>query len=109
MTYMKKKDPNQFTTPHGSVNYPIFTYDDAPIKGVCASDAEYQNDEYPNPGIHEDHEGFYVYEGTGWAKVGEEEFELSAGTCFYAPAGVYHQIKKSKKCDKLRIFLFHFQ
>lgn len=23
MTYMKKKDPNQFTTPHGSVNYPI--------------------------------------------------------------------------------------
>ena len=88
MTYMKKKDPNQFTTPHGSVNYPIFTYDDAPIKGVCASDAEYLNDEYPNP---------------------EEEFELSAGTCFYAPAGVYHQIKKSKKCDKLRIFLFHFQ
>lgn len=109
MKFVRKKDPTLFTTPHGSINYPLFTYENAPIHGVCASDAEYLNDEYPNPGVHDDNEGFYVYEGTGFAKVGDSEFELSAGTCFFAPAGVYHQIKKSSTCSKLRIFLFHFQ
>lgn len=107
--YFKEVNQNLFTEPHGSRNYPVFTYQDAPIEGVCASDAEYFNEEYPAPGIHDDNEGFFVYEGYGFATVGKEEQRISAGTCFYAPAGVRHMIKKAPDCESLRIFLFHFK
>lgn len=109
MTYFKKVNTKVFTEPHGSINFPIFTYETAPIDGVCASDAVYMNNEYPPAGVHDDHEGFFVYSGEGYAKVGEEEQDICAGTCFYAPAGVKHQIKKNENCKELRIFLFHFK
>lgn len=109
MSYFKEVDPNIFTEPHGSKNFPIFTYDATPIKGVTAADAIYYNEEYPTPGVHDDIEGFFVYAGKGYAKVGAEEREIKEGCCFFAPAGVEHMIKKSPECEELRIFLFHFK
>jgi len=108
MSYFAAKDPSVFTEPHGSRNFPIFHAGNAPIAGVTASDAAYYNTTYPAPGVHEDHEGFYVYEGHGYAKVGDEEREIAAGSCFYAPAGVPHQVRRSEECDVLKVFLFHF-
>lgn len=109
MDYLAKVDPNKFTEPHGSVNYPIFTYDTAIIEGSCAALSVYLNNEYPTAGVHEDHEGFYVCSGTGMAKVGDKEYCLKEGCCFYAPAGVPHMIKKDKDCIQLKLFLFHFK
>ena len=108
MSYFARMNPAVYTEPHGSVKYPIFTAENAPVSGVSASAADYLKDEYPVPGVHEDKEGFYVYDGKGMAMVGDEESAISEVCCFYAPAGVKHQIKKDKDCGELKIFLFHF-
>lgn len=108
MSYFGTVDPNRYTEPHGSVNYSIFYDENTPIPGASASAAIYLNNEYPAPGVHEDNEGFFVYEGTGFARVGEQEQAIRPGCCFYAPAGTPHQIKKASDCVELKIFLFHF-
>lgn len=109
MSFFANIDTNLFFEPHGSINYPIFSYEKAPIHGASAAMGIYLNNEYPTPGLHEDHEGFYVYAGTGTAKVGDEECDIKEGCCFYAPAGVPHVIKKDSSCPELKIFLFHFK
>ena len=109
MSYFAVKDPSVFTEPHGSKNFPIFTEKNAPIAGVTASDAAYYNTAYPAPGVHEDNEGFYVYAGHGYARVGDEEQPIAEGSCFYAPAGVPHQVRRAEDCEAVRVFLFHFR
>ena len=42
------------------------------------------------------------------AQVGEEEAAISAGSFFYAPAGVPHAIKKDIEAPELEVILFHF-
>ncbi len=67
----------------------------------------YRQTEYLQGGVHEDQEGFFVLEGSGSARVGEEEFPLEPGTCFLAPAGVYHTIKRNSGCPYVKLFYFH--
>lgn len=80
---------------HGAVN--------GFIMGISIYDAE----EYGTPGVHEDQEGFYILEGKGKAKVGEEEFDISSGTAFVAPAGVKHIMKKDKDSGPLKVLWTH--
>lgn len=63
--------------------------------------------EYPTPHIHEDQEGFLVLEGTGWAKVGDQEFLLKPDVAFIVPAGVEHTIKREKEAESVKVFWFH--
>ena len=76
-------------------------------KGFCIGIAHYNNDEYLEPGVHDDQEGFCVLEGTGMAKVGDEEFEVRPGTSFIAQAGVPHVIKKDPRSGPVKILYAH--
>ncbi|MBC3888027.1 cupin domain-containing protein [Acetobacterium paludosum] len=62
---------------------------------------------YPNSQAHADQEGFLVLEGTGWAKVGDQEFKLEPETSFIVPAGVQHALKRDENSVSLKVFWFH--
>ncbi len=108
MKYFSKADKHAPKDVPGATNYPIFPDGSAPCRGCNASVNFYHCGEYPAPGVHDDNEGFYVVHGSGMAKVGEEETAISAGSFFYAPAGVPHAIKKDARSSGLEVILFHF-
>lgn len=92
---------------NGVIGYRMLTEDQGCIKG-CRSGINYiYNEEYLTPGVHEDQEGFLVMEGTGVAKVGEEEFKLEPDMCFIAAKGVAHCMKKDPEVKFLKVFWFH--
>ncbi len=91
----------------GAVSWQLFTPDTSPIPGFYAMVNEFSNEEYLTPGIHADHEGFYVVEGFGTIRIGEVEYQIEAGTTMIVPAGTKHAIKRIGK-DTLKIFLYHF-
>ncbi len=101
-------DEDKYQVNHGAKFYTMFDAKNTPIELSSASLGVYPITSYPTPGIHDDHEGFYVVEGSGKAIVGEEEFDLAPGIAFYAPAGLPHAIKKDEHSVDLKIFLFHF-
>lgn len=92
MKYFSKADKNKPKIVPGATNYSIFCQTTAPCSGCNASVNFYHCEEYPTPGVHSDNEGFYVIQGKGMARVGEEEAAICAGSFFYAPAGVPHAI-----------------
>lgn len=106
--YFSKPDRSVTRTPPGARNYPIFLDEDCPVAGCNASLGIYYCTEYPEPGVHEDNEGFYVASGHGMAVVGEQEQAIGAGSFFYAPAGVPHAIKKDPDSPDMEVVLFHF-
>lgn len=66
------------------------------------------SEDYPaEPGVHDDHEGFFVLDGCGRMLLDGVEYELSPGTAMVAPAGVKHAIRKTGVED-MRVFIFHF-
>lgn len=91
----------------GAVSWQLITSDTSPIPGFCAMVNEFSNEEYLTPGIHADHEGFYVVKGYGSILIGEMEFQIKAGTAMIVPAGTKHAIKRIGK-ETLKIFLYHF-
>lgn len=108
MKYFSKVDRNAPKEAPGATNYPIFPDGTAPCKGCNASLNVYYCEEYPQPGVHDDNEGFYVVSGSGMAKIGDEESPISAGSFFYAPVGVPHAIKKDPGTPDMEVILFHF-
>ena len=108
MKYFKDSLNAGIAEPHEVVIVPVFTKENTPIPGATVAIGEYNNTEYTAPGVHDDHEGFYVYAGHGFARVGEEESKISLGSCFYAPAGVPHQVKRATDSEIMKVFLFHF-
>lgn len=78
------------------------------MAGVSTGMSIYFTETYSTPGIHEDHEGFFVVEGDGWVKMGEDEFSVSSGTSFLVPAGTAHAICKKTGGVDVKIFWFHF-
>lgn len=76
-------------------------------KGFCLGIAYYDKEEYLDPGVHEDQEGFYVLEGTGTARVGDEEFTVRPGTAFIAQKGVPHVVKKAPGSVPVKILWSH--
>lgn len=63
--------------------------------------------DYQQPGNHKDQEGFFVLDGKGSVKIGEEYIELYPGISFIVPAGVNHSIKSSSAEIGVRVFWFH--
>jgi len=91
----------------GHISYPMLNESHGCLRGFSSGITYYTETEYPAPGIHEDQEGFVVMEGTGWAKVGEEEHRLEPDVCFVAPAGVAHTIKRDPASDHVKVCWFH--
>lgn len=85
----------------------VIDADNGATKGFCMGVAHYNNGEYLAPGVHEDQEGFYVLEGTGMARVGDEEFAVRPGTAFIAQAGVPHVVKKDPRSGPVKILYAH--
>lgn len=75
--------------------------------GCCAGILVYRQTEFIQGGVHDDQEGFYVLEGCGMAKVGDSEFPIAPGSCFIAPAGKYHYVRRDPDCPCVRLFFFH--
>lgn len=75
--------------------------------GFCLGISYYHAIEFAHPGIHDDQEGFYVLEGTGEAKIGEEVFKIFPGMSFIAHAGVPHAIKKDLNSIPVKVVWTH--
>lgn len=108
MSKFSIKSPDRKIEVHGALSHLMFTPENTPVDGFSACVNVVQSDQYPQPGIHDDNEGFYVVRGTGWAKVGDEEQPIAEGSCFFAPAGIPHAIRKDSGAPDLEVFLFHF-
>jgi len=91
----------------GHVSYPMLDQSHGCVAGFCSGITVYTAAEYPTPGVHEDQEGFVVMEGTGWAKVGDEEYRLEPEVCFVAPAGVAHTVKRDSSSEHIKVCWFH--
>ncbi|HBY92590.1 MAG: cupin domain-containing protein [Ardenticatenaceae bacterium] len=63
--------------------------------GFAMGIVEYTADEFGEPDLHDDHEGLYVLEGEGIARLETREYALSPGKCLYVPAGTPHSIVTS--------------
>ncbi len=107
MGYWKNIREVQKTSGNGHDAYPLLTAENGCVAGCCTGVSHYILTEYGAPGIHDDQEGFYVVGGTGWAKVGDQEFPVQPGISFIAPAGVPHVIRKNPDSKPVEVFWFH--
>ena len=67
----------------------------------------YTSDEFVITGAHTDQEGFFVLEGSGYAKIGDEIIRLEPGVSFLVKPGLDHGIKKDKDCECVKAVFFH--
>ena len=88
-------------------NYRLLTADNGCQAGMCSGITVYSSYEYKKPGVHEDQEGFFVLEGEGFAKLGDEEFAIKKGDSFVAGVGVPHAVKTKEGCEPVKVFWFH--
>lgn len=75
--------------------------------GFCMGISYYPGTEYGQPGVHDDQEGFYVLEGFGLARVGEEELEIRPGSAFIANRGVLHTMKRYEGSPPIKVLWCH--
>ena len=73
----------------------------------CMGIASYFLETYGEPGVHDIQECFYVVEGTGVAKLGDEEFDIRPGSAFLAQKGVPHSIKKNPGSVPVKLVWAH--
>ena len=104
--YVDKKEVTGIPM-EGHVTYKLLNEDNGCIAGCCTGISVYTTTEYPTANFHEDQEGFVVLEGTGWAKIGDQEFKFEPEMSFLAPAGVRHSIKREPNSSPVKVFWFH--
>jgi mannose-6-phosphate isomerase-like protein (cupin superfamily) len=75
--------------------------------GFCFGLSYYHAEEFGYPGIHDDQEGFYVIEGRGKAKIGNEVFDIYPGISFIAHAGVEHELIKNHDSKPVKVIWTH--
>jgi len=85
----------------------LLTADNGCSAGCRTGLLSYRQTEFIQGGVHDDQEGFYVIEGTGRAKVGDDEFAIGPGSSFIAPAGMWHYIARDESCPCVKLFFFH--
>ena len=104
--FVSKMDINEIKG-DGVSSFPMLKEAQGCVNGCCAGVSVYYTTEYKAPGMHKDQEGFIVLEGTGWAKIGDEEFRLEPNISFIAPVGVKHSIKCDLASNPVKVFWFH--
>ena len=91
----------------GAYSDPIFDEENTPVNACCAMFKIFFGEEYPQPGVHNDNQGFYVISGSGKMMLNGEEYDLEPGCTMFAPAGMPHAIKKVGSED-IHVLLYHF-
>ena len=92
----------------GKRGYKFLTEENGCVNGCCSGVSIYADTEFnPNPGAHDDQEGFYVLEGEGYVKLNDLEFPIKAGDSFVALPGVFHTIKTASEAKPVKVFWFH--
>ncbi len=104
--FISKKDVTALKST-GHTAFPMLDESNGCVAGFKSGISVYTAAEYPTPGVHEDQEGFIVLEGTGWAKVGDEEQRIEPEMCFVAPARVPHSIKRDSDAAYVKVCWFH--
>ena len=105
--YVARPDETRRRLYAGAHSDPIFDEAEAPVPGLSTMLNVFFGEEYPEPGLHDDHEGFFVVGGRGKMMLDGVEYELAPGSAMVAPAGVRHAIRKVGEED-LRVFIYHF-
>jgi mannose-6-phosphate isomerase-like protein (cupin superfamily) len=77
------------------------------LKGCCSGITFHTSTEYGEPGVHEDQEGFFVVEGTGFLNMDGEEIPVKPDTVIILPPGVAHTFKRNPDSVPLKIFWYH--
>jgi mannose-6-phosphate isomerase-like protein (cupin superfamily) len=104
--FVSRKDVRANVTP-STTGYRLLDESHGCVAGFSSGITLYTATEYSAPGVHDDQEGFVVMEGTGWAKVGDEERRLEPDMCFIAPAGVPHSVKRDAGVPHVKVCWFH--
>lgn len=107
MSYNVNRKDVQGIQGEGHVSYFLLDEKNGCVAGCKTGVSVYALSEYNKPGVHDDQEGFYVVEGSGWAKVGDEEFPIEPGGSFIVPAHKEHSVKKDPDSGPLMVFWFH--
>lgn len=77
------------------------------VAGCNAAIGYYTSEDFVITGAHEDQEVFFVLEGTGQAKVGDDIIDISPGSCFLVKPGLIHGIKRDPGCEYVKAVFFH--
>jgi len=104
--FVRLKDVEATQRPYYTSQY-LVNEENGCVAGCFTGISSHHRTEYPNSQSHEDQEGFLVLQGTGWAKVGEQEFKLEPETAFIVPAGVDHAVRRDEDSEVLKVFWFH--
>lgn len=107
--YKRKRDAEEIMAGNGHSSFPMLGKEEGCTNGCCGGISYYSSTAYTPAAVHEDQEGFIVLSGTGWAKIGDEEFVLEPETAFIAPAGTTHQMRSENESAPLVLFWFHAQ
>ena len=107
--YRKKCDVEEVRAGNGHSSFPMLGKEEGCTNGSCGGISYYSSTAYTPAAVHEDQEGFIVLSGSGWAKIGGEEFAVEPETAFIAPAGIEHRIRSSDASIPLVLFWFHAQ
>lgn len=67
----------------------------------------YTAKEFIITGTHSNQEMFYLIEGYGWARVGEEVFPVYPGACWLVPPETIHGIKCAETSEGVKAFVVH--
>lgn len=107
MFFRHKKDAVEVNSGDGHGSWALLNEENGCTGGCCTGISYYSSVEYTAPAVHDDQEGFYVIQGLGWAKIGEEEFSISPEMSIIVPAGNEHQIKSDNEKNPVYLFWFH--
>lgn len=105
--YCRKEEVQENYSGYGHGSFRMLGSEQGCTNGCCAGISYYSMKEYTPPAIHEDQEGFLVLSGSGWVKIGEEEFRVDSETAFIVPAKMCHQMKSISSEIPLTVFWFH--
>ncbi len=104
--YVKNLNEEPEAVKTGAIRHHIFTAEDTPIPGCSSMHIVWTRTEYKSFDSHEDNEGFYVVRGNGRFWLEGTEYDISAGTAMYAPAGMRHAVRSAG--GELEVFIYHF-
>lgn len=79
----------------------------AGLNGVCMGVTLVTTSEYGYEGVHDDHEGFFVAQGVGYALLDGEEVSIDSNTFLLVPAGTRHCFRKLPEGQDVKLLWFH--
>lgn len=105
--FRKLRDAEEIVSGHGHGSFPLLGEAEGCANECAAGISYYKSTEYTPPAVHEFQEGFIVLSGSGYVKIGEEEFFAEKNTAFLAGAGQEHRLKSADRNEPLTVFWFH--